>query len=33
MNLHQQRVQEALHFFDNKDTFLGLEHADLQRSN
>lgn len=23
MNLHQQRVQETLHFFDTKDTFLG----------
>lgn len=23
MDLHQQRVQEAVHFFDNKDTFLG----------
>lgn len=23
MDLHQQRVQEAVHFFDNNDTFLG----------
>ncbi len=23
MNLHQQRVQEVVHFFDNKDTLLG----------
>ena len=23
MNLHQQRVQETIHFFDTKDTFLG----------
>jgi len=23
MNKHKQRVQEAVHFFDNKDTFLG----------